>query len=368
MLKKDSEILKLDPKIYEKELILHNLIANHPELLFSDYPDLKDLNLLLIKNEAPTYETDDTTRPTWLDILLVGDDGIPVLVEVKLSTNPEIRRTIVGQVMEYAANAAANWKIEDMQEMFRQTCGTRRRDPTGVLAEFLGPEKNLGDFWDTAYTNLRAGKIRIIFASDSIPPSLKNIVQFLRNQMKPAVILAVDIPQFISNDHQVVVPKVYGQLIQQTANSGAVQKRKWNEPDFIAALQNATSEDEVMVAKKILKWAQERNLRVWWGEGSQMGSFYPLLDYNQGQYQVIAVMTSGKGDFEFGRLKGYTAFSSDEQRLKFLEMVNAIPGMNIPEKKIAGYPSFPLAILKDPQVFEQFIRVLDYFLAQIKSR
>ncbi|MCK9631123.1 MAG: hypothetical protein M0R30_05715 [Methanoregula sp.] len=367
LLKKDDEIRQLDPKMYEKEEVLHSLLATHPNLLFSDYPDLNDIGLLLIKNEAPTYESEEAVRPSWLDILLIGNDCIPVFIEVKLSTNPEIRRTIVGQVMEYAGNAVANWKLEDLQEMFRQTCAIQKRDATEALAEFLGPDKNLDEFWDTAYTNLRAGKIRIVFASDAIPPSLKNIVRFLRNQMKPAVILAVDIPQFISEEHQVVVPKVFGQTIQQTGIKGTVQKRKWNEADFMAALQNTTSEDEVRVAKQILTWAQDRKLRIWWGEGTQEGSFYPLLDFKQGQYQVIAVRTSGRSDFEFGRLKGYTAFASDEQRLKFLEMINAIPGMNIPEKKIAGYPSFTLSTLKDPQVFDQFVRVLDYFLAQIRG-
>lgn len=367
MLKKDDEIRQLDPKIYEDELKLQTLLATYPELLFSDYPDLKELDLLLIKNEAPTYETEEALTPTRLDILLVGSDGIPIFTEVKLSSNREIRRTIVGQGLEYAANAATNWKLEDIQEMFQLTCTKQKRDPTEVLAEFLGPDKNLDDFWDMVYTNLRAGKIRIVFASDSIPQSLKNIVQFLRNQMKPAVILAVDIPQFITEDHQVFVPKVYGQSIQQPNGRGVVQKRKWNEPDFMAELQNATSDDEVVIAKKILAWAQERKLRIWWGEGTQMGSFYPLLDYNQRQYQVIAVMTKGKGDFEFGRLKNYPPFIIDEQRLKLLEMINAIPGMNIPPEKIAGYPSFPLIILKDPQAFDQFTKILDYFVTQIQG-
>jgi hypothetical protein len=367
MVKKDDKLLQLDPKMYEKEQNLHSLLAAHPGLLFSDSPDLNDLELLLIKNEAPTYETEESTTPSWLDILFIGDDCIPIFVEVKLSTNPEIRRTIIGQVMEYAGNAVANWNINDLQEMFRQTCAVQKKSPTEALAEFLGPERNLDAFWDSAYTNLRAGKIRIVLASDSIPPSLKNIVQFLRNQMKPATILAVDIPQFISGDHQVVVPKVYGQTIQQLGSKGTVLKRKWNEPDFIAALQNTTSDREVVVAKKILAWAQERKLRIWWGEGAQEGSFYPILDHQQGQYQMIAIRTTGRGDFEFGRLKGYSTFASDEQRLKLLGLINSISGMNIPETKIAAYPSFSLNILNDPSALDQFLQVLDYIIAQLKG-
>ena len=38
-----------------------------------------------------------------VDHLVVDQDAVPTLVEVKRGTNPEVRRTIIGQMLEYAA-------------------------------------------------------------------------------------------------------------------------------------------------------------------------------------------------------------------------------------------------------------------------
>lgn len=43
--------------------------------------------------------------------MLVDQDAVPTLVEVKRGSNPEIRRTIVGQMLEYAAHAAQRRRI-----------------------------------------------------------------------------------------------------------------------------------------------------------------------------------------------------------------------------------------------------------------
>ena len=44
-----------------------------------------------------------------VDHLLIDQDGVPTLAEVKRGSNPEIRRAIVGQLLEYAAHAAETW-------------------------------------------------------------------------------------------------------------------------------------------------------------------------------------------------------------------------------------------------------------------
>ena len=44
-----------------------------------------------------------------LDHLLVDQRAVLTLVEAKLMQNPEARRDVIGQIMEYAANAAQSW-------------------------------------------------------------------------------------------------------------------------------------------------------------------------------------------------------------------------------------------------------------------
>ena len=52
-------------------------------------------------------------------------------------------------------------------------------------------------YWETVQTNLRAGKIRLIFAADEIPSELRRVVEFLNEQMNPAEVLAIEIRQYV---------------------------------------------------------------------------------------------------------------------------------------------------------------------------
>ena len=66
-------------------------------------------------------------------------------------------------------------------------------------------------FWDTVETNLRAGKIRLVFVADEIPRELRSVIEFLNSQMDPAEVLGVEIKQYVGSGVKTIVPKVIGQ-------------------------------------------------------------------------------------------------------------------------------------------------------------
>jgi hypothetical protein len=59
------------------------------------------------------------------DHLFIDHDGIPMLVEVKRSTDTRGRREIVGQLLEYAANACAYWNVGRLRDIFEERCRER---------------------------------------------------------------------------------------------------------------------------------------------------------------------------------------------------------------------------------------------------
>jgi hypothetical protein len=68
-----------------------------------------------------------------LDHLFVDGHGVPTLVEVKRSTNPEIRRRIVGQILDYAANGVRYWPVDRLRSRFDEACVARGEDPVDVI-------------------------------------------------------------------------------------------------------------------------------------------------------------------------------------------------------------------------------------------
>ena len=72
-------------------------------------------------------EEDGSNR--WsVDHLFVDQDGVPTIVEVKRSTDTRIRREVIGQMLDYAANGVRYWPIETASRPFR---GWLRRSEAG---------------------------------------------------------------------------------------------------------------------------------------------------------------------------------------------------------------------------------------------
>ena len=86
---------------------LQALLAMYPELL--DGEQVRPENprrWTLISREMGIAERPEESSRWSLDHLIVDQDAVPTLVEVKRSSNTEIRRTVVGQMLGYAAHAA----------------------------------------------------------------------------------------------------------------------------------------------------------------------------------------------------------------------------------------------------------------------
>ncbi len=175
--------------------------------------------------------------PTFsLDHLFVDQDAIPTLVETKRGEDTRGRREVVAQMLDYAANAATQWKAEGLRQWHAQRCLTGGFDPAADLAAI---EHSLGDddaFWARAGENLLAGNVRLIFISDTIPDGLQVIVEFLNERMTPTEVLAIEVRQFLAGGDQILQARLLG----QTARAREVKVRSGSRrPPVIGVLIQA---------------------------------------------------------------------------------------------------------------------------------
>ena len=207
----------LEDERFEKEDELQALIAEHPELLDGTQMRPEDpLRWILIAREQGIAESSDSAARWAVDLLLADQDALPTLVEVKRGSNPEIRRTVVGQMLEYAAHAARTWTADTLRRAFEESTGARGLDPGEELGKLLGPdgdeEPDADGFWERVHTNLDASRLRLLFVADDIPVSLERVVEFLNAQMAGIEVLAVEIKQFKGDSRQTLVPRVLGRI------------------------------------------------------------------------------------------------------------------------------------------------------------
>ena len=123
---------------YDSEDILQKIIADNPGLLLRD-TDPTGSCLMLVTREFEVAEGDDSYNAYYLDHLLVDQSGVPVLVEVKRSTDTRTRREVVAQMLDYASRVSS-WDVNELRELFRQN-----NDEPGTLEAYEGGSL---DFFD----------------------------------------------------------------------------------------------------------------------------------------------------------------------------------------------------------------------------
>lgn len=304
-----------------------------------------------------------------LDHLFLDQDAVPTLVEVKRSSDTRIRREVVGQMLDYAANAVVYLPVDQVRGRFEEGCRARSQDPEEVLAEFLGPEANAGVFWQQVKTNLQAGRVRLLFVADEIPAELRRIVEFLNEQMDPAEVLAIEIRHFASGGMKTLVPRVIGQTAEAERKkpSGPRDGRAWDESSFFEALrQGRSSAEAAEVARRLLDWANRDGRHVAWGSGKATASFTAVLrDPSGTPHYPLTVYSYGKVEIQFQHLKPKAPFDDEEIRRTLQAILNRVPGVQFTADSIDRRPSIPLADLKPDAAWSAFEMVLAWLAKKV---
>jgi len=109
---------------------------------------------------------------------MVTPSGLPVLVECKLWRNPEARREVVSQILDYAKELS-RWSSSDLQ---REVSRSLKRDgnPLLELVRAVDPEVDEQQFNDARTTNLRRGRFLLLIVGDGIRAGVEAITEYLQ--------------------------------------------------------------------------------------------------------------------------------------------------------------------------------------------
>jgi len=159
-----------DKKLYDEDWI-QNLIHENPSILpveelesafFPLYPVCRELK----------------TPAGYLDNLFVSENGYLTLVECKLWRNPEARREVVGQALDYAKEFA-NWKYEDLSYAINETLKVKGNYLFNAVAK-ENPDLDESTFVDSVSRNLKRGRFLLLIVGDGIREGVENISNFLQ--------------------------------------------------------------------------------------------------------------------------------------------------------------------------------------------
>jgi hypothetical protein len=120
---------------------------------------------------------------------------------------------------------------------------------------------------------LKAGRIRMLFVADALPPELVRIIEFLNEQMSPAEVLGVELQQFVGEQHTVYVPRVVGRTSGAVATKGGPGQggQLWDRDLFLAAAEGRCSAAEVSLMRRLIGDVESRGLKINPGRGVTPG-------------------------------------------------------------------------------------------------
>lgn len=368
LIQNDEQLVEMTEKAYDSEDLLQGLLARYPNLLAGDQMDSSEPRRWLLISRERGVPSEEGGGYRWsVDHLFLDQDAVPTIVEVKRSTDTRIRREVVGQMLDYAANAVVYWPVETIRAEFK----ANHEDPQQVIADFLSDtETDEEQFWQKAKTNLQAGKVRLVFVADGIPAELRRVIEFLNQQMDPAEVLAIEVKQYVGQDNlKALVPRLIGQTeeAQRKKTGGTRVSKGWDKNTFMNDLESRRGADETRVAREILRWATQKQLRVWWGKGKQDGSFFPMLDHKGTPHWLIAIWTYGRIEVQFQNMLRNPPFDEETKRLELLRRLNDIPNVTIPVDAITRRPSIPISALVDRSCLDQLVESLDWMVQEIRQ-
>ena len=370
LLQDGSSLVKMREALYDSESLLQELLAKHPDLLAGEQINSDEpRRWLLVTREMRVPGEEDGAGRWSLDHLFLDQDAIPTLVEVKQSSNTDMRRKVVGQMLDYAANAVVYWPIEEIKARFDSRCVAESKDPEAELSTLLAEGQDAANFWQQVKTNLQAGRIRMVFIADEIPPELRRVVEFLNSQMDPAEVLAIEIKQFVGEGMKTLVPRVLGQTetARQKKTPPGSRPVDVTEEEYLREYDAQRPDSDQKVARRLIEWAKAKGLTVNFRRRQRVVSFIPYLQKGDDWYYPMSLRDEGIVVIQFRWLKKHPPFCDESKRRELFDRIKNIPGFNAIGSGLDGYPSFPVSSLTQQKPLDTFIATLDWIVAEIET-
>jgi hypothetical protein len=155
---------------------LQDLLYRRPELLPAAELDAEFLPMRAVAREVPT-------GCGAVDLLLVSPRGFLTIVETKLYRNPEAKRQVLAQVLDYAKEFPG-WSYKELLKRTKRARVTAEvEDPLleAVKRDLDGPD--LQEFTRRVEMNLRHGRFLLLLVGDEIREEVERLTEALQHYM-----------------------------------------------------------------------------------------------------------------------------------------------------------------------------------------
>ena len=234
-----------------------------------------------------------------IDLLYANSNGYISLVETKLWRNPEARRIVVAQIIDYAKDMAG-WSYSHLISAINQANKeTAEIDP--LVALFSQTDEGEFDphiFIDRVSRNLEKGRFLLAIVGDRIQESVIEMSQFL--QQTPHLGYSLELIELAiyrenpkDNQNLIIQPRIIARtkeiiraiveirtpispsdirvsLPNEKPATRSTKRKRITEGEFLEELLVSVGQDAVDFATWVFEHAEENELTISWGDAGPM--------------------------------------------------------------------------------------------------
>lgn len=344
-----------EPIELKAEVELQNLLIESPSLIPIDEIREGVSPLVFAVSEFGLPGSGNT------DVLAFSPDGDIVIVECKLATNPESKRKVIGQILEYASYL---WGMdyEDINTRIQKLSG---KNLSELIERAVAREWDEEIFRDGVKQSLKNGSFILIIVVDEINEELKRIIRYMNECSESAFSLhALEMHRFQTGRIEVLVPHLYGVSVNPPVGEG--KRKKWSEEEFFKVLDENVKSDVVSIVKDLYEWGKNVADRISFGTGGERGSFTFHYLKESKTISVFTIYTDGKFTLNYGWL----STQLDQEIIEeFHRKIKEIPTFRKIPADFSKWPSIKVVdAFKDSENIEKFKQAVHWLRDMVSSR
>ena len=365
----EGQLTELQPRVLGETADLQPLLARAPRLLAGDR-DGSTARYVLVQRELGIVHGDDAGARWSLDHLFLDEEGVPTLVEVKQSSNTQIRREVVGQLLEYAANFTNYWSAERIRGSLESYWRDQGRGPEEVLQEALGAD-DVEAFWATVDERITARRLRLVFVADRIPGELRQIIEFLNEELRNTEVLGIEIREHAGDGGSLITSSTIGSTEAARVGkggSGGRKSRRWTKSEYLATILDRRGKEDQETLLKLIDWAKRHDppLTFTFGTGLHDPGMQIGVKRADAYLFPFTLYPSGGVEVNFMQMASvpYPPFHRLDKRKELQSRLIGQLDVDLPEDRISLRPTFSRKVLYDDERFEKFVEIYEWALAE----
>lgn len=184
------------------------------------------------------------------DVLAFSADGDIAIIECKLAANPESKRKVIGQILEYASYL---WRMS-YTEVDRRVQKLKGKGLVELIGEAVAGEWDRANFEEGITQSLEKGSFTLIIVVDEINEELRRIIRYVNECGKSAFSLhALEVRRFQAAGIEILVPQLYGLSVKPSVPRED-KRRKWTKEEFFKTLRQNVEPGTVAIVESLYEW------------------------------------------------------------------------------------------------------------------